>query len=37
MDERMDTGVTKAEFVADVLNNTLYQLIIVSVVCELRR
>src|SRR6266480_2986100 len=28
MDERMETGTSKAQFVADVLNNTLYQLII---------
>lgn len=30
MDERMDIGKTKAEFVADVLNKTLYQLVIRS-------
>jgi hypothetical protein len=28
MDERMETGQTKAQFVADVLNRTLYQLVI---------
>ena len=28
MDETMDTGQTKAQFVADVLNKTLYQLVI---------
>jgi hypothetical protein len=28
MDERMDTEQTKAQFVADVLNKTLYQLVI---------
>jgi hypothetical protein len=28
MDEKMETGQSKAQFVADVLNNTLYQLII---------
>jgi hypothetical protein len=28
MDEKMDIGVSKAQFVADVLNKTLYQLII---------
>jgi hypothetical protein len=27
-DERMETGETKAKFVSDVLNNTIYQLII---------
>ncbi|MBI2254761.1 MAG: VWA domain-containing protein [Proteobacteria bacterium] len=30
MDEKMDSGKSKAEFVADVLNKTLYQLIIRS-------
>ena len=28
MDERLESGQTKAEFVADVLNKTLYQLVI---------
>ena len=28
MDERMETEQTKAQFVADVLNKTLYQLVI---------
>ena len=28
MDEKMETGQSKAEFVADVLNKTLYQLVI---------
>jgi len=28
MDEKMETGQTKSEFVADVLNKTLYQLVI---------
>jgi hypothetical protein len=28
MDEKMETGGTKAQFVADVLNKTLYELII---------
>ncbi len=30
MDERMPSGKTKADFVADVLNKTIYQLIIRS-------
>jgi hypothetical protein len=28
MDEKLDTGQSKAQFVADVLNKTLYQLVI---------